>query len=740
MNLKDFLSSREKPPELFWSLVLEPGWVQAGLWFIKGTEAEVVSCGPASPWEAEEDLIGATDAALSSAIQKLPEQSREPSKTVFGVPSAWVSGGEIKEEFLNKIKKVCTELSLEPVGFVVLPEAIAHLYKSEEGAPVSAVVVGLGKEFLEITIFTLGNLVGTTSVARSVSLIEDVNEGLSRFEGASPLPSRIIVYDGREGEVEEAKDALLSANWEGLSLQAGNEKVKFLHTPKVESLSVDRKVFATSLAGASEIGHASHISLKVEEAEPVFISDEHDVANVSEPLPPVTPGDLGFAVGEDVSENRPREQEASVPPASYPSSGPKPPRSKISFSRIIPFDKVKTLFHSLSGKLALAPRVERGLNKKNVYFSVGFGITILIAIFLFWWFYPKATVLVYVSPRSYEGETQINIDVSGVSDIANAVIPGRALDAKVTGTKTAATTGSKLIGDKAKGSVEIANGNPDSIDVTRGTTLSSLSGSGLGFTTDAEASISGQTVPGKPGKATLSVTAADIGAQFNVVKGEVFKVDGYDSHLVAATAQNDFSGGTSQQILAVSDDDQNKLESGLTSELNDKALDNISSQASGSEIAVPVLVSTDKIDETFSNKVGDEASTLKLDLQLDAKGIAVDKSKLIEFAKNILKDKIPQGFVLNDDQINFKFTFLKLKSGKYNFKLTVSANFLPIVQTDKIISQISGKTTDAAETYLAKIPGFRRAEVKIVSLFPSFLRILPMVKNNINLEIVGEKS
>ena len=215
MNLKDFLANRESPPELFWSLVLEPGWVQAGLWFIKGTEAEVVSVGPASPWEAEEDLIGATDAALSSAIQKLPEQSREPSKTVFGVPSAWVGGGEIKEEFLNKIKKVCTELSLDPVGFVVLPEAIANLYKSEEGAPVSAVIVGLGKEFLEIAIFKLGNLVGTTSVARSVSLIEDVNEGLSRFEGTSPLPSRIIVYDGREGEIEEAKDALLSANWEG---------------------------------------------------------------------------------------------------------------------------------------------------------------------------------------------------------------------------------------------------------------------------------------------------------------------------------------------------------------------------------------------------------------------------------------------------------------------------------------------------------------------------------------------
>ena len=585
-------------------------------------------------------------------------------------------------------------------------------------------MVGLGKEFLEITIFKLGNLVGTTSVARSVSLIEDVNEGLSRFEGAAPLPSRFIVYDGREGEIDEAKDTLLSANWEGA------EKIKFLHTPKVEALSTDRKVFATSLAGASEIGHASHIALKEEEAEPVPTSNEHEVANISEPVSPISASDLGFAIGEDVSGNAPQPQKVVNPPVS-------PTPLNHGFRPKISFNKIKTLFHSLAGKIALTPKVNGGFDKKNLYFFAGFGALALIGLLAFWWFYPKATVLVYVSPKGYESETQISVDVTGASDVANGVISGRLLDAKVTGTKTASTTGSKLIGDKAKGSVKIGNSTATPVDLPAGTILSS-SGS-LNFTTDSEASVSAGLDSFTPGTTTVSVTAADIGAQYNLANGETFTVGNYPKAEVSAQSTGDFSGGTSQQILAVSADDQNKLESGLTGELSDQALGNITSQTSSSEVAVPALVSIDKIDETFSNKVGDEASTLKLDLQLDAKGVAVDNAKLIEFAKTILKDKIPQGFVLKDDQISYKFVFLKLKSGRYNFKLTVSANFLPVVQTDKIISQISGKTTDAAETYLSNIPGFHRAEVKIISPFPSFLRVLPQVASNINLEIVGEK-
>src|SRR3990167_1908518 len=169
MKLTDLLPiSKEEKREFYWSLVIEAGWVQSGIWSIEEGEAKVISISPGAAWEVDEDLVGASDAALSAAIQNLPEEFGEPQKTVFGLPNAWIKEGTIKEEYLEKIKKICADLSLTPAGFVVISEAIANLVKSEEGAPANAVILGIGKETLEISVFKLGSLVGTSQVARSL--------------------------------------------------------------------------------------------------------------------------------------------------------------------------------------------------------------------------------------------------------------------------------------------------------------------------------------------------------------------------------------------------------------------------------------------------------------------------------------------------------------------------------------------------------------------------------------------
>src|SRR3990167_8992116 len=115
MNLKDFFALQNgRENDFYWALVIEPGWVQAGLWMIKEEKAEVIAVSPGTTWAEENELIEACDTALSAAVQNLPEDIGEPTKTVFGVPPSWVSQGQIKEEFLTKIKKVCIDLSLEP--------------------------------------------------------------------------------------------------------------------------------------------------------------------------------------------------------------------------------------------------------------------------------------------------------------------------------------------------------------------------------------------------------------------------------------------------------------------------------------------------------------------------------------------------------------------------------------------------------------------------------------------------
>ncbi len=692
--------------------------MQAGIWYIGKDDASVIGIGPPTPWEVESELIGAADAALSSAAQKLPENFEEPAKTVFGVPSSWVKDGEIEESRLTQIKNLCTKLLLTPVGFVVLPEAIAHLYKSEEDSSVNAIILGLGNSHLEISVFKLGNLVGTTKVARSVSLMEDVEEGLTRFEGASPLPSRFIVYDGKGGELEEAKEILLGNDW-------GETNLKFLHTPKVETLSSDRKVLAISLAGAREIGNISHVSDTTKESDKTE-NLENEEENVIEPEKSITPEEFGFAVGSDVSaQEKPRIED-------LPKAAPEVPLRNY-------LEKTKSLFHSFSSKFAIkqnfkAPKLPKG---RPLFIILSILFIIFIGGSAAWWFYPKARITVYVAPRNFQEETNITFNTQGQEDASGGILPGTLIAAETSGNKVAATTGTKIIGDKAKGSVQIQNGTAFPINLNAGAILTS-SGN-LKFDLDNAASVSAALSPSSPGTATVLLTADSIGAQYNLAKDEVFRVANYPKAEVDGVALADFSGGTSQQISAVSLDDQNGLESALKSELIQNAQSQLESKVSQSQIFVNDPSAIEIVSKDFDRKVGDEANNLKLSLDIKVTSVAADRAKLLSFARSILKDKIPTGFVLRDSQINFKFTFVSQKDGNLTYKASISANFLPEVNLDSIVKQVAGKTPEASESFLSGIPGFTRAVVTLKPRFPGPFGVIPWVKNNVTIEISSEK-
>lgn len=695
MNLKDFLAARQNPPELFWSLLIEEGSVQGGIWNINGETSEVLGIGSNVPYESENELSEAVDTALSSTIQKLPEDYPEPTKTVFGVSSSWVTGGEIKDEHLAKIKAICTELTLTPVGFVVIPEAIAHLYKADEDAPLSGIVVGLGKDNLEISVFKMGNLIGSTQVSRSLSITDDVIEGLSRFEGASPLPSRFIVFDGRDGELEEAKEELIKHVW------GEEEKMKFLHTPKAEVLGSERKVLAVSLAGASEIANVSKVEKKL----------GTEVVNIEPVTEEESASDLGFVIDKDVTE-------APLPePVKFQAPEPSTPKVDV-------IKKAKSLFHGISMPEVKAPK----FSGKSPLMAIF--VTLLIIVFgggAVWYFLPKVSVTLFLAPKGFEESFELgfNKDNSRIEEI------------EVEGEKTKSTSGVKLIGDKAKGNVQIANGNASSIKLTAGTLLTSSSG--LKFTTSKEASISGQLLPGSPGTAELEVNAADIGSQYNLAKGEVFTVGNFAKSLVAATSQSDFGGGSSREISAVSKEDQAGLEKELTDELMGKAKDELNERITADDIYLEEFSSVEVDSQEFDHKVGDEADTLKLSLVLKAQAVVPNKMKLFEYTKEKFEDTKPSGFVLRTDQVGYKFTFIEETDGTFNYKLNTTANYLPEVDVDKITKNVTGKTVGAAKKYFSTLPGLTRANLVFNNKIFGTIGFFPLNRKNIEVEITAEK-
>lgn len=735
MDFKSFLSGEKTvKKDYYWSLVLEPGWVQAGIWSVADGKADVSSVSPATPWEEEADLIGAVDTALSAASQNLPEDAEEPSKTVFGVPPSWVKDGQIKSEYLNKIKKICVDLSLQPAGFVVLPEAIAHLAKSEEGAPLNAIVLGVGQESIELVVFRLGNLVGTTNIARSVSVADDVVEGLTRFSSPEPLPSRFLVYDGKGGELEEVRQSLLSNDW------AGNEKIKFLHTPKVEIIGPERKVIATSLAGASELTNITTISSSTRkeqtfaETETENLSKE-EIENIKEPESQVSPEEFGFVVGEDVAKTRELAQETksqvSLPQENVPGQSSEKP--KINVRSFIPTKLTQGLKINF-------PKSNISQSKARNLLIIGGVILVLLfgGGFAFWWFYPKAAVTIYISPKSLDQNVALIVDSKGGStDVSKSLLAGEIIQTEVNGEKSQPTSGTKLVGDKAKGTVKIQNGTANVINLVAGTALASTNN--LKFTLGSSASVSAALSPSAPGEATVDVSASDIGAEYNLANGEIFKIGNYPKSEVDAIATLDFSGGSSRQISAVSADDQKTLENDLTNELTDQAKGDLGTKVPADKYLIESSISGTATSKNFSAKVGDEATNLKLDMSIAVTGIVVQKADLFDVAKNTLQTRVPSGYVLRNDQVSIQFNLKDSKNGIYNFDLSLIANLLPEINTDEISGKIRGRKSSIAESYFATIPGFGHAEINYNSRIVNAFGTLPNVAKNISIEVAAER-
>src|SRR3989344_600171 len=106
-----------------------------------------------------DELISVIDKTISRAEEVLPADI-ETHKTVFGLKEGWVEKEtkKIKKEYLAKLKKICDALDMKPIGFMVISEAIANLLQTEEGAPLSAILIEMDKKTVNLTLFRAGKI------------------------------------------------------------------------------------------------------------------------------------------------------------------------------------------------------------------------------------------------------------------------------------------------------------------------------------------------------------------------------------------------------------------------------------------------------------------------------------------------------------------------------------------------------------------------------------------------------
>lgn len=728
--------------EYVYALEITHNSVKSAVWTIANNKPHVVAVGKSVAWDdnSESDLISASDQTISECTSRFdPSGHVQPEKVILGLPSDWVSSEKIATNYLHKLKHVSEKLSLTAVGFVVIPEAIARHLQSLEGAAPTAILISVSEHHIETSIVKQGKVVGTQLVKRSSQVALDVIEGLSRFPNLDMLPSRMLLY-GPVERLDEVRQVLLSHAW-----QSPQTRLPFLHFPKIENLDPDFSIQAVALAGGSEVAQAIGLLSPSEVAQDEVVTNSHETKSAHPPLPTVSNmEDLGFISDADISEvaevepvevekNQVSQSITTTPQDSVVVS---PVKSQIPIYEDYPIQEETS---SPKQKIVL-PRLSVPSFLKSAPIFILLVILVLGSILgIGYWYLPKATITLTLESKTLEDQFDLLADTSISSlDISRPAVPAIQKEVTIDETATVPATGTKLIGDKATGTVTIINGTPVSKKFPKGTILTSSDN--LKFLLDADvevASASGSADPNsyQPGKTDVKVTASVIGTSSNLSAGTQFKVGSFSSLDFVARNEAALTGGSSRQVKAVSKDDYAKLRTQVTETAKQKAKDDLLSQIDSSLYLVNESIRLTVVSEDFNHKIDDTAEEVTLKLTVKAQGIVLNKSDIESLAKDKVSPRIPENFSLTGN-IQYETGFKSFEKNQANLSINTKANLLPNLDTATLTTNLVGKRSTPAFEYLQNLPGVTQVDIAFWPPLPSAIRTLPRVEGNIKFEVL----
>ncbi|OQX51117.1 hypothetical protein B5M47_01970 [candidate division CPR3 bacterium 4484_211] len=396
--------------------------------------------------------------------------------------------------------------------------------------------------------------------------------------------------------------------------------------------------------------------------------------------------------------------------------------------------------------------VKKGKSRHR--FSSGLKLTLLIAgmFFLFFggavafvYFYlPRATVSLYVEETevSRQESFTVNPTVTQV-DVENLIIPGEVVEVKNSQSREANATGVKLTGEKAAGTVTVANNTTVGISLDSGVKISS---GDLNFILQQAVEVPPKTIKVvsafteehiRGTVENVSVVAENIGADYNLPAGTNFTVDDYDPGKVYAIGEADFSGGSTTEVTVISAKDQSQAQEEIAAEIAAKNKDDIKSRLVGDQQLLEESIKDAVLKTQFSSPVGAETKSFMVTVTVSSKAVVFSRSQARELLTALLNRNVPEGFELSLDKTSVRIEFLKVEEpDKLFLSGTIKAMVVPKFNRQEIANSLRGLKPSRAEAVLRGLKGINGYQISLWPRLPYFLQILPHRSNRIKIDLI----
>ncbi len=781
-------------------VILSENQVQSFLVAYGSDGVEILEQSQAVPYGDTKSVVKRVD----DSLQDLGKESENIDQVIFGVEHTWITRGDLAPEKQKIITTIADALSLKPQGFVDSLESL--IQKQLHISPRSSeIMVEISQASISIGVVIHGDLRGIEVIGRSASIVDDIGEGFARFAvNLEPdgvyLPTKIVLssLDVPEDTLRKFQQELLAIDWPSQS--------RFLQSPAIDVLSRNLSVtiiaeeagkgvaLANDIPVAADLSSSGEVNevVNADEDEP---SEDFDFKPVATSVTPVAAATTGAAVATASSVTA---GEAVVSPdlLDTKSGEPKTARPKAEFSEAktfgvpitskqlaeielqavrkgeLPDDSEATAVETtsvwskvLSGVTTLFSRSQATARpasgshahnpKRFIVIGVLAGLIALLGLSVLGTvFFSSAVVTIIPNKQLVSKTLSLTLDESATSpDAASLTLPAKQETASLSDESTAPTTGTTLVGESAKGTIEIINKTTSNKIFAAGTEVTTGE---LTFTFDEEVEVPAAVVEEDPeekeevkkfGEATVAVTASIIGSDSNIEGGTELTVASFDSSTYTARATEAFTGGEEREVKVVSEKDRTDIQTAMLQSLLEEVNKEFREKEQNGTRYLPIE-RVEVVSAEFNREVGDEANEITLKLEVTAETLSYDISDLKLITQEVLQSEVPEGYALvnkepdilsqpidpseNEDDEEGVDSFL--------IKGDVSSAAVPTFENQNLAQDIAGKSIEEATRQLRELDSVKSLSITLrPSLLQNFYSRLPKDQQRIEIKVLVEE-
>lgn len=743
-KLPSFKKEKQKK-DFFLALVLAPNKVGAILFEnLNGTLEVITSCDEDEKnidKLTPEELVSAADRVISTIEQSTPKNV-ELRKTIFAVPYTWQSDSKIDAEHLAMLKKMCDELDLEPLGFLVGIEAMIHALKQKEGTPVTAIFIELYQDKVFVFLVKNSKLVEVENSDIEESVVKTVDKLLKSTENFEVLPARIFLQNERKSD--RIQQEFLSHDW--------SKDLPFIHPPQVVVFEKGFEENAITHGVAAQMGFDLLESAKADISESSSSGLSKELSTDDTGLDDISK-DFGFYKEKDVQfekeleeENRAEEEmmngeqpeenisEPDLPDEEYEEEKDE----KQGFAPLALLGVLTPLISTIkrmpitSLPKKLFKTTSQGLAIRLAIILIPLVVLLAIFVYVYYAFIVKANVVLFLDKKTVSQNVDVTFSGDDATSATNNTIHLNTSDHDVSETKKIDTTGKKETGDKAKGTITIYNKTDSPKTFSQGTTI--IGPNDLEFQTLDDVKIaSTSSFSTTFSSSDVDIQASDFGTDYNLPSGTNFTVDGVSSDDFFAKNSSAFSGGSKKDIQVVSKDDLTTLQNQVTKDLESKAMSGLS--ADGDSVPLPVALSSTFDQKNFDNDVGDEADSVSLSAKLTVETGSYSKKDIEGFVKDLAQGDIPDDYSYLESESTINVNNIKNNKGVVSGTLDINAVFLPRVDIASIKNGLAKKSENSALEYIKNTKGIQDETIMFSRKLPLLPTFMPFNSKNITITV-----